>query len=160
MLAPSCRVCVACKQLIDPAQIRVTTQAQAAAAEPEEARPATVNVRFPWLLFFILLLVRIVAAGLIEQRWGLIKAELVLGSIEMFCSVWVLFDAKRSGVPRPFRWALGTLLLWPIVFPWYVVRRKTPSARCPFVEGIGLPLVLLVLVAIGLLIVLVRGPIK
>ncbi len=160
MLAPSCRVCVACKQLIDPAQIRVTTQAQAAAAEPEEARPATVNVRFPWLLFFILLLVRIVAAGLLEQRWGLIKAELVLGSIEMFCSVWVLFDAKRSGVPRPFRWALGTLLLWPIVFPWYVVRRKTPSARCPFVEGIGLPLVLLVLVAIGLLIVLVRGPIK
>ena len=160
MLAASCRVCVACKQAIDPTQVGAATQAPVTAPELGEAQPAAATVRFPWLLFFALLLIRIVAAGLAERRWGLIKAELALGSIEMLCSAWVFFDANRSGVPRPLRWALGTLFLWPIVFPWYLVRRKTPRALCPFVEGIGLPVVLLALVVVGVLIVLIKGPIK
>jgi len=78
----------------------------------------------------------------------------------MLCAAWVFYDANRRGVPRPLRWALGALFLWPIVFPWYLVRRKTPRALCPFVEGIGLPVVILVLLALGVLIVLIRGPIK
>jgi hypothetical protein len=161
MLGPLCRVCVACKRPIDPAQIK-SASARALQLQPFEAQPAagTGNVRFPWLLFSVLLLVRILAAGLAERRWGLIKAELVLGGVEVLCAAWVFYDANRRGVPKPLRWALGALFLWPIIFPWYLARRKTPRALCPFVEGIGMPVVLLVLLALGVLIVLIRGPIK
>jgi len=159
MLGPLCRVCVACKKPIDPAQIKAAS-ARARQLQPFEAQPATGNVRFPWLLFSVLLLVRLLAAGLAERRWGLIKAELVLGGVEMLCAAWVFYDANRRGLPKPLRWALGALFLWPIVFPWYLVRRKTPRALCPFVEGVGLPVVILVLLALGVLIVLIRGPVK
>jgi hypothetical protein len=49
-------------------------------------------------------------------------------------------------------------LLWPIVFPWYLARRKTPGAPCPFVEGIGLPIVLIVYIAATALYVALKGP--
>jgi hypothetical protein len=157
LLAPSCRVCVACKQPIDPAKINLAP-AQVPSAEAEPARPIIATVRFPWPLFLALLLIRILLAGLAERQWGLLKAELVLLAIEMGCSVWVFYDANLIGAPRPFRWALGTLFLWPIVFPWYLVRRKMPRALCPFVEGIGLPIVFLALIAIGVLFALLKIP--
>jgi len=157
LLAPSCRVCVACKQPIDPAKINLAPlPVPSPEAAPAQAIIAT--VRFPWPLFLALLLIRILLAGLAERQWGLLKAELVLGAIEMGCAVWVFYDANRIGAPRPFRWALGTLFLWPIVFPWYLVRRKMPRSLCPFVEGIGLPIVFLALVAIGVLFALLKIP--
>jgi hypothetical protein len=162
MLAPECRVCVACHQPIDLALIKAPS-AQAVAIQPEGANRAVTavsRVSFPWILFLALLLIRLSAAGLAERRWGLVKAELVLGGLEMLCSVWVFYDAHRVGAPRPFRWAFGTLLLWPIVFPWYLVRRRTPRAVCPFVEGMGMPILLLVLLALGVIITLIRGPLK
>ncbi|HEV2494624.1 MAG TPA: hypothetical protein VG204_16290 [Terriglobia bacterium] len=162
MLAPQCRVCVACHQAIDLALINATST-RAAASQPEAANRAAAavsRVPFPWLLFFALLLVRLAAAGLSERRWGLVRAELVLGGFEMLCAVWVFYDAHHRAAPRPFRWAFGTLLLWPIVFPWYLVRRKTPQAVCPFIEGMGMPIVLLVLLALGVVITLIRGPLK
>jgi hypothetical protein len=163
MLGPLCRVCVACKKPIDPAQIKAAS-ARALQLQPFETQPATGpatgNVRFPWLLFSIVLLLGILAAGLVERRWGWIRAELVLDGVKILCSAWVFYDANRRGVPRPLRWVLGALFLWPIVFPWYLVRRKTPRTPCPFVEGIGMPVVILVLLALGVLIVLIRGPIK
>jgi hypothetical protein len=157
LLAPSCRVCVACKQPIDPAKINLTP-VPVSLAEAAPAQSIIATVRFPWPLFLALLLIRILLAGLAERGWGLLKAELVLGAIEMICAVWVFYDANRIGAPRPFRWALGTVFLWPIVFPWYLVRRKMPRALCPFVEGIGLPIVLLALVAIGVLFALLKIP--
>src|SRR5437588_5305951 len=64
MLAPSCRVCVACKQPIDPAQIK-SASARALELRPFDAQPTAGpgagpgagNVRFPWVLFLVLLLV-------------------------------------------------------------------------------------------------------
>ena len=162
MLAPSCRVCVACKQPIDPAQIK-SASARALELRPFDAQPTAGpgagNVRFPWVLFLVLLLVGI-PVGLAERRWGLIRTELVFDGVKMLCAAWVFYDANQRGVTKPLRWTLGTLFLWPIVFPWYLARRKTPRAHCPFVEGIGLPVVILVLLALGVLIVLIRGPIK
>lgn len=159
MLAPSCRVCVACKSAIDPKQIR-TAPTEALPPEIPEMRTPMPSVRFPWLLFLALFFLRILLFGAIQMRLGMVKTELVLGGLEMISCVWVFYDAQRSGAPRPFRWALGTLLLWPFVFPWYLVRRRTPHAPCPFVEGIGLPIVILALVAFGILLVLINGPIK
>jgi len=161
MLAATCRVCVACRQAIDPTKINMMLAETPSAAE-EQAQagiPTGATVRFPWPLFLALFFGRVLAAGLIEQRWGLLKAELVLGTIEALCAVWVFYDAGRSRVPRPFRWAWGTLFLWPFVFPWYLVRRKTPRALCPFVEGIALPIVFVVLLAVGVIFVLIKGPI-
>ncbi|HKS97079.1 MAG TPA: hypothetical protein VJV74_13225 [Terriglobia bacterium] len=162
MLAAECRTCVACHRPIDLALIEAPP-AQAATTQPEgahRAETAATRVPFPWVLFLALLLVRLAAAGFAERRWGLVKAELVLGGLEMLCSVWVFYDAHRVGAPKPFRWAFGTLLLWPIVFPWYLVRRKTPRAVCPFVEGMGMPILLLVLLALGVVITLIHGPLK
>jgi len=158
MLAPSCRVCVACKQPIDPVQIK-SASPSASEPRPFEAYPTTGTVRFPWVLFFVLLLVGI-PVGLAGRRWGLIRTELVFDGVKMLCAAWLFYDANHRGVTRPLRWALGALFLWPIVFPWYLARRKTPRAHCPFVEGIGLTVVVLVLLALGVLIVLIKGPIK
>lgn len=156
MLAASCRVCVACRQPIDPSQIKAEPAYVPFALTGQQ--PALLpNVRFPWVLFLALFFVRILLFGMLQDRWGLIKTELVLGAMELLSCVWVFVDANRLGVARPFRWALGTLLLWPIVFPWYLARRKTPRAPCPFVEGIGLPIVFVVLLAVSLVIVLVSG---
>src|SRR2546423_9455397 len=73
MLAPSCRVCVACKQPIDPAQIK-SASARALELRPFDAQPTAGpgagNVRFPWALFLVLLLVGI-PGGLAQRRWGL-----------------------------------------------------------------------------------------
>jgi len=161
MLAPTCRVCVACKQPIDPALIQ--SAAPVAALPPVESRVARsplLRVPFPWTLFFVLFAARVAVGGLAERRWGLIKVELALAGFEMLCAIWVFYDATRMAVPRPLRWALGSLLLWPIVFPWYLARRRRPQAVCPFVEGAALPIVILVLVLIGLLYALIKGPIQ
>ena len=51
-------------------------------------------------------------------------ALLVLGT-----SIWVAFDAGRhdwsedSFANRPWKWLVGSLLLWIVVFPLYLHRR-------------------------------------
>jgi hypothetical protein len=40
---------------------------------------------------------------------------------------------------------MGTLLLWPIIFPWYLARRSSPSQPCPFIEARVSPIKLAVL---------------
>lgn len=160
MLAPSCRVCVACKHPIDLAEIAASTPSPAPQAELPEGRTTPASVPFPRVLFFVLLALRIAAGGFGERRWGLVKIELTLAGLEMLCAIWVFYDSTHRGLPRPLRWALGALLLWPVVFPWYLARRRRPQARCPFVEGPALPIVILVFVAIGVLIALIKGPMQ
>jgi hypothetical protein len=147
---------VACKEAIDPAQIRI--EPAYVPFTPAIPQPALLlNVRFPWMLFLSLFFLRILLFGLLSDRLGLVKTELILGAMELLSCVWVFLDATRLGVGRPFRWALGTLLLWPIVFPWYLARRKSPLSPCPFVEGMGLPIVFVVLLVLSLLVVLISG---
>jgi hypothetical protein len=134
MLAPTVRVCVACKRPIDRAEIKRTSTTEAR-AEDALATPPLAFVRFPWGLFFALLGARFLAALSLQQYFGLMRAELALGILEIVSASWVFFDAREKGIPKPFRWALGSLFLWIIIFPWYLKRRRSPGARCLFVEA-------------------------
>jgi hypothetical protein len=85
-----------------------------------------------------------------------LRAQLVLGGVQILCSFWVLFDAVAKRLPNPLRWGMGTLLLWPIIFPWYLARRSRPSQPCPFIEARVSPIALAVLsILLGVLLYLI-----
>jgi len=132
LLAPSCRVCVACHHSIDPAEIH--KPAVAVAAETP-ARREPEPVRFSWRSFLKVFVIWVVGATLVQRFMPPPRAQLVLGGVQILCSLWVLFDALEKHLPRPLRWAMGTLLLWPIIFPWYLTRRNYPKRPCPFIEA-------------------------
>ncbi|MEJ2420240.1 MAG: hypothetical protein P8018_00670 [Acidobacteriota bacterium] len=58
----------------------------------------------------------------------------LIGLIVVGTSLWVLVDALNIGVKRgqmkgvassgPVTWAVGCLLLWIIIFPWYLIVRN------------------------------------
>ena len=134
MLAPTCRVCVACKKPIDPAQIR-EAQPAPATAELRVISPPRERVHFSWMFFFTALAAWLFAAMIAQRLLGPARAQLVLGAAVILSSAWVYFDAQAKRVPKPLRWALGSLLLWIVVFPWYLARRRTPEWPCSFVEA-------------------------
>jgi hypothetical protein len=142
LLAPSCRVCVACKHAIDPAEIR---RPRVFSAVGQPAGQAPEPVRFSWRIFLIVFAIWVVGATLVQNRMAPRKAQLVLGGVQILCSLWVLFDALEKRLPRPLRWGMGTLLLWPIIFPWYLARRSRPKQACPFIEARVNPITLAVL---------------
>ena len=151
MLGPAVRVCVACRQAIDPSQIRVLTVVHAATA----AQAATVpRARFSWGIFVAALLAWL--ALVVSVMWvaGLEKAQYIIAAAQAILAAWVFSDARQKRFPRPFRWGAGTLL-FPIVFlPWYFARRLQREASCPMVESGIRPflLILLCCFAIALLI--------
>lgn len=164
MLAPTCRVCVACKQPVDPALIQ---KPQTSVAEPElaqEAPPQVEPARFSWMIFLSVLAAWLLAAGVTQQLLGPEIGQWVLGGVVILCSAWVFYDAQRKGVARPLRWGLGVLLLWILVFPWYLARRRTPQAPCPFIEGEAGPLArallfaLMVFFLLGIAFMVFKGP--
>ncbi len=163
MLAPSCHVCVACKQPINFTKIKRATVTEGT-LKPQASRPTTERARFPWRLFLILLVARLLAAVAAQHRLGLVKAELLLGSVEILSAAWVFYDAHEKGVAKPLRWALGSLLLWIVVFPWYLARRKNPQTPCPFVEAEVGPLTrallfaLLVFFLLSVVLVILKRP--
>jgi len=132
LLAPSCRVCVACKHTIDPAEIRKPGVFRAVEIP---ARRGLEPVRFSWQMFLIVFAIWVVGVSLVQRFMSPLKAQLVLGGVPILCSLWVLFDALQKGLPRPLRWGMGTLLLWLIIFPWYLARRTHPEQPCPFIEA-------------------------
>lgn len=134
MLAPSCRVCVACKQPVDPAEARRHVAIRAA-LDSRETLPSTEAARFSWQIFFMVLAAWLLAALAAQQLLGPLKSQVLLGSVVFLSSAWVSFDAHEKGVAKPLRWGLGSLLLWIVVFPWYLSRRKTPKSPCPFIEA-------------------------
>jgi uncharacterized membrane protein len=66
-----------------------------------------------------------------------IDVAYALSALQLICVCWVFLDARRRSVPRPWRWAVLTVLpaLWLVFFPWYLSRRRTPEVPCPTVEG-------------------------
>jgi hypothetical protein len=132
LLAPSCRVCVACQHSIDPAEIRKPAVLPAIETSAQrEVEP----VRFSWRIFLIVFALWVVGATLVQRFMPPLRAQFLLGSVQILCSLWVLFDALQKRLPKPARWGMGTLLLWPIIFPWYLARRSRPSQPCPFIEA-------------------------
>jgi hypothetical protein len=164
LLAPSCRVCVVCRHTIDPAEI---ARPQAAAL-PATPAPGTVPkpepVRYPWRIFFTVLGISFLLALIFEGLWGEQKAQLAMGGVQTLAGVWVFFDALRQGIPRPLRWAVGSMLLPVVIFPWYLARRRAPQSRVPFVEAeVGpvtrfLLFALLIFILASLIFYIVQGP--
>ena len=78
--------------------------------------------------------------------------------------IWVFFDALRRRIPRPLRWAVGTMLLLVVIFPWYLARRSKPQSPVPFVEAeVGpvtrfLLFALLIFFLASLIFYIVQGP--
>jgi hypothetical protein len=142
LLAPSCRVCVACKHAIDLGEIR---QPEVLPVVTKPGRWELEPVRFSWRIFLIVFAIWVVGATLVQRHMAPLKAQLVLGGVQILCSFWVFFDAMKKRLPRPLRWGMGTLLLWPIIFPWYLARRSRPRQPCPFIEGRVSPRTLAVL---------------
>jgi hypothetical protein len=181
MLAAACRVCVACKEPVDPSKI-LRPQAAASAAslpEPSALRRAPLSppgvvlhqtveavggrprelVRFSWRIFFVVFAIWVVGGSVVQQLLGLVEGQLVLAGVQILCAVWVYYEAQQKGLPKPLRWGLGVLLLWPLIFPWYLARRNKPEAACPFVEGPAArlaPAVLFVLL-VAILFLLIKG---
>jgi hypothetical protein len=164
LLAPSCRVCVACKHSINPAEIARPREMAPAAAHAPGTEPKPEPVRFPWRIFFAVLGILLIVMEILVALLGEQKGPLVLQSAPFLAGVWVFFDAFRRGIPRPLRWALGTMLLLAIIFPWYLARRSKPQSPVPFVEAEVGPVVRLLLFALvifflaSLIFYIVKGP--
>jgi hypothetical protein len=134
MLGPSCRVCVACKQPINPVEIK---RPEPLAGETlERRRPAVEpsSSRFSVPIFLVVLLFWLLLARTAEKFLTPAWSNSLLGSVVLLTSIWVYYDAHAKLVPKPMRWGLGSLLLWIVVFPWYLARRRDPIARCRFDE--------------------------
>jgi hypothetical protein len=163
MLAPTVRVCVACRQPVDSAPV--------AAPAPPAAPPLAANsfhrqpqVRFSWSILLGVLAGWLLVASALLARLGPEKGQLAVMAVVVLSSAWVAFDAHEKAIPRPMSWALGSLLLWIVFFPWYLSRRRQPQAACPLMEAESRPwlrtllLFLLLAVLVSLLLVAVRGP--
>jgi len=162
MLAPSCRVCVACRQAVEPPAIGSPRAAPVLAEVVEErlATPPPERVSFPWVIFLLVVAIWMAGATSVQLLLPPFQSQLLLAGVQVLTAVWVLFDAGQRGVPKPLRWSLGTLLLWPVIFPWYLSRRRKPQARCPFVEGaVGrLTRALIVVLLLVLIVFVLKSP--
>jgi len=174
MLAPSVRVCVACRQPINPRDIA------AAPPPPPAVVPASTwtrtprtrrgeiqpRVQFSLLIFLIVLATSLGVATLALETLGPVKSQYVMPGIVLFSSIGVFLDASHRKLPKPLQWSIASLLVWIVVFPWYLARRRQPDATCPIIEMEARRFirVILVLVLVGLLLSILlqyfRGPLK
>ncbi len=137
MLAPSCRVCVACKLPIDPARIPRSIPIPAGPL-PVLSQPELAPVRFSWPIFFAVLGGLWIAAAICVAAFGTDaarKMQVPMSLLPFVCGLIVFWDARTNRVRKPLRWALGVALLWIVFFPWYLARRRKLEAPCPFVES-------------------------
>ena len=158
MLGPGVRVCAACRQPIDPTQIRIAAIVPAATAVRAAAVP---RARFSWGMFLVALFAWLALATSMIRVIGFEKAQYAMAAVLVLSAAWVFLDARQKGFPRPFQWGAGALLFWIVFFPWYLARRRQPEASCPIVEaGTGPFLrVLLLILAFGLGIMLLLNAI-
>ncbi|MGH9437682.1 MAG: hypothetical protein ACRD22_07245 [Terriglobia bacterium] len=136
LLAPSCRICVACHQPIDFAKVNAPlalTPPPASAGE-STPQPAARN-QFSWGIFVVVLALYLALAIAGERFLNVTDYQLLLGSILAGSSLWVFFDARLRHVPHALRWGISSLLLWIVVFPWYLSRRRAPELPCPLMEA-------------------------
>jgi hypothetical protein len=164
MLAASVRVCPSCREAIDPKDI-VRPEVVIPIAEQVVPLPLPEYARFSWRTFFIVLAILWITSAASLSFLGIQKTIFLFAAIQVGCPIWVLYDARQKGVPKPGRWAVGSFLpvIWIFVFAWYLSRRKTPKAASPFMEGErGRVFLLIMLVALlfALVLMLIKGPQK
>jgi hypothetical protein len=163
LLAPSVRVCASCKQPIDPSEIE-RPAISIPIAEQIISLPRKEQARFSWNIFLGVLGAWLLVAVASQRLLGYQKSEFALGGVVIASSVWILYDARKLGIPKGLRWGVGSLLLWILIFPWYLARRRTPKAPCPFIEGESgrvvrtLLFVLLVFFLLSAVMLVIKGP--
>jgi len=135
LLAPVCRVCVACRRPIDPAEIRRQPAVELLAASAPGTLPRPESVRYPWRIFFAVLGIGLILGQIFLALLGEQKGLVATQALPILVGLWVFFDALRQRVPRPLRWAVGSMLLLIVIFPWYLARRKKPRSQVRFVEA-------------------------
>jgi hypothetical protein len=163
LLAPACRVCVACKHTINPAEIGRPQEVVSSAAPSQGTEPRTERVRFSWPIFFAVFGVSCLLAFIFQGLWKeQQQVFLAMGGVQTLAGLWVFFDALRQGIPRPLRWSLGTMFLPLVIFPWYLARRRTPQSPVLFLESVPtarlLLLALLLFLLANLIFYIVQGP--
>jgi len=140
MLGATVRVCVACKQPIDLGQIKPMA-VELLPERPQTGR-STDRIYFPWTLFFALFAVRLLVIGgiVVLRHWNFSKTALLENTVDLITAAFVFYDASRKHVSKALRWALGSLFLWVVFFPWYLARRRELQKPCPLVEAEASPL--------------------
>ena len=164
MLAPTCRVCVACKAPVDYRRVDGKKVAIEDTETVTHAAPASLEpARFSWSMFFTVLLGYFFIASLCQAWLGIKGSYYAMGSFVLATSFWVYLDAREKEIHRPAGWALACVLLWIVFFPWYLSRRRTPLAPCPIIEGEAGPvtraiiLFLVILTIFGAMLMFVTG---
>lgn len=164
LLAPACRVCVSCRRPIDFGAVARPQNVVLPAGTAPSAEVPPETVRFPWRILVVVMSIGILLGLISIAIWGEEKGPLVIRVLPVIAGIWVFSDALRRRIPRPLRWALGTMLLLAVIFPWYLARRSKPQASVPFVEAEAGPVTrfllfaLLVFFLIGLIFYIVQGP--
>ncbi len=136
MLAPTCHVCVACHEPIDLSRIAARETELPIPSPSGKAAPTLAGkTQFSWRIFLIVLGVYIATVILAKKYLNAVGYEAVLAGVLLVSSTWVFYDAHAKRVPYPFRWGISSLLLWIVVFPWYLSRRRAPEVPCPLMEA-------------------------
>ena len=137
LLAPSCRVCVSCHQSIDFSRVHSAPAIHFPVAAKAPAPRLSVHNQFSWRIFVIFLGAYLTLAMVAERTLNPTSNEFVLavGGLQLLTSICVFLDARLRRIPHALRWALGSLLLWIVVFPWYLSRRRAPESPCPLMEA-------------------------
>ncbi len=128
-----CRICVACGEPVEPVQPSSTPLPKISPPPAEENAPKPL-VRFPWELSLMLLLISGGVVTVLGYLLGAVTVQFIFQGFQVLCAIWVFNDARHYAIPRPLRWSLGTLFLWVVFLPWYLVRRRRLNYTCFFVE--------------------------
>lgn len=135
MLAPECRVCVACRQPIEIDKIGDGGRTDLLQPQADTLPSKSVRSHFSWAIFFVILAAALVLMSVAIRLIGLEASRLVFVGIMFICAGWVFYDARFKGIPRPWRWSIMTLFFWIVFFPWYLGRRRTPESPCAVMES-------------------------
>ena len=126
--------------------------------------PRPEPVRFPWRIFFAVLGISFLLA-LISKDSGGNRGLSWQWEEHRPLPVSGCFLMRSGGAfPRPLRWAVGSMLLPVVIFPWYLARRSSPKSPVPFVEAeVGpvtrfLLFALLIFFLASLIFYIVQGP--
>jgi hypothetical protein len=134
------------------------------AASSSGTVPRLESVRYPWRIFIVVLGIGIILGQIFLALLGEQKGLLVFQAVPILVGLWVFFDALRQRVPKPLRWAVGSMLFLIVFFPWYLARRKKPRSQVRFVEAEAGPVTrfllfaLLIFFLVSLIFYIVKGP--
>lgn len=61
--------------------------------------------------------------------------EIIYSIVSFLLAVYVLTDATKKEISNQLAWAVGTVILWFIVFPLYLIKRKDLEHTVTDVDG-------------------------